>query len=103
MEKKDMAVAEAAAKAKSSLASVGAAKSASQLSNSAKIVDSRLWTDKYAPDTMQAVIGNKGLVEKLQSWLRNWPKNAHYGFKKAGADGSGIYRAAMLHGLSGIF
>jgi hypothetical protein len=37
-----MAVAEAAAKAKSSLASVGAAKSASQLSNSAKIVDSRL-------------------------------------------------------------
>jgi replication factor C subunit 1 len=52
---------------------------------------------------MQAVIGNKGLVEKLQSWLRNWPKNAHYGFKKAGADGSGIYRAAMLHGLSGIF
>jgi replication factor C subunit 1 len=105
MERKDMAVAEAAAKAKSSLASSassGAAKSASQPSNSAKIVDSRLWTDKYAPDTMQAVIGNKGLVEKLQSWLRNWHKNAHYGFKKAGADGSGIYRAAMLHGPPGI-
>jgi replication factor C subunit 1 len=51
---------------------------------------------------MQAVIGNKGQVEKLQSWLRNWHKSAHYGFKKAGADGSGIYRAAMLHGPPGI-
>ena len=103
MEKKDIAVAEeAAAKAKSSLTSAGAAKSASQSSNSAKPIDGRLWTDKYAPDTMQAVIGNKGLVEKLQSWLRSWHKNAHYGFNKAGADGSGIYRAAMLHGPPGI-
>jgi replication factor C subunit 1 len=102
MEKKDMAVAEAAAKAKSSLTSAGAAKSASQASNSAKPIDGRLWTDKYAPDSMQAVIGNKGLVEKLQSWLRSWHKNAHYDFKRAGADGSGIYRAAMLHGPPGI-
>jgi len=102
MEKKDIALADAAAKAKSSLTSAGAAKSASQPSNSSKPIDGRLWTDKYAPDTMQAVIGNKGLVEKLQSWLRNWHKNAHYGFKKAGADGSGIYRAAMLHGPPGI-
>jgi replication factor C subunit 1 len=98
MERKETA----AAKARPNLTGAGAAKSASQTSKSGKPVDSRLWTDKYAPDTMQAVIGNKGLVEKLQSWLRNWHKNAHSGFKKAGADGSGIYRAAMLHGPPGI-
>ena len=36
------------------------------------IVESQLWTDKYAPTTMKDVIGNKGLVEKLQRWLRDW-------------------------------
>ncbi|KAK5099976.1 DNA replication factor C complex subunit Rfc1 [Lithohypha guttulata] len=65
-------------------------------------VEDRLWVDKYAPDTMQAVCGNKSLVEKLQNWLRSWPKRQAEGFKKAGADGSGIYRAAMLHGPPGI-
>ena len=102
MERKERAAAEAAKRARPNLTSAGAVKSASKPLNSGKPVDSRLWTDKYAPDTMQGVIGNKSLVEKLQSWLRNWHKNAHYGFKKAGADGSGIYRAAMLHGPPGI-
>ena len=102
MDRKETAKAEAAAKARPSQTSVGASKSAPLMSNAEKPVDNRLWTDKYAPDTMQSVIGNKGLVEKLQSWLRNWHKNAYSGFKKAGADGSGIYRAAMLHGPPGI-
>ncbi|KKY21405.1 putative chromosome transmission fidelity factor [Phaeomoniella chlamydospora] len=65
-------------------------------------VDSRLWTEKYAPTSLQAVCGNKGLVEKLQRWLRNWHYNSNFQFKKAGADGTGIYRAAMLHGPPGI-
>lgn len=64
--------------------------------------DDMLWVDKYAPDSLTAVCGNKGLVEKLQKWLRNWHNNAKYNFKKAGADGSGVYRAAMLHGPPGI-
>lgn len=64
--------------------------------------DDRLWVDKYAPDSLSTVAGNKGLVEKLQRWLRAWHKNAKYDFKKAGADGSGLYRAAMLHGPPGI-
>ena len=102
MERKEKTAAEAAAKARPNLSSTRVSNSASQTSSLGKPADSRLWTDKYAPDTMQSVIGNKGLVEKLQSWLRNWHKNAHYGFKKAGADGSGIYRAAMLHGPPGI-
>jgi len=35
-------------------------------------VDSQLWTEKYAPTQLKEVIGNKGLVEKLQRWLRDW-------------------------------
>lgn len=65
-------------------------------------IDDRLWVDKYSPDSINAVCGNKGLVEGLQKWLRMWHKNAEWGFKKAGADGKGIYRAAMLHGPPGI-
>ncbi|KIX94585.1 uncharacterized protein Z520_09631 [Fonsecaea multimorphosa CBS 102226] len=65
-------------------------------------VEDRLWVDKYAPDTMGAVCGNKGQVEGLQRWLRNWPKAAKSDFKKAGADGKGIFRAALLHGPPGV-
>jgi hypothetical protein len=36
------------------------------------ILESQLWTEKYAPATMKDIIGNKGLVEKLQRWLRDW-------------------------------
>ena len=64
--------------------------------------EDRLWVDKYAPDNLNQVAGNKGQVEKLQRWLRQWHKNAKFDFKKAGPDGSGIYRAAMLSGPPGI-
>lgn len=65
-------------------------------------VEDRLWVDKYAPDSLSAVCGNKTVVEKLQSWLRKWSRSAHFDFKQAGADGTGIYRAGMLHGPPGI-
>lgn len=65
-------------------------------------VDDRLWTEKYAPTSMNMVCGNKGAVEKLQSWLRNWRNNAKADFKKPGKDGSGIYRSVIIHGPPGI-
>jgi replication factor C subunit 1 len=34
--------------------------------------ESQLWTEKYAPNSLKDVIGNKGLVEKLQRWLHDW-------------------------------
>ena len=77
-------------------------KSAPAASSFEATVDSRLWTEKYAPLNIRSVIGNKTLIEKLQRWLRNWHRNAKYGFKQAGSDGVGIYRAAMLHGPPGI-
>ncbi|KAI5284333.1 hypothetical protein KEM54_001419, partial [Ascosphaera aggregata] len=65
-------------------------------------LDDRLWTTKYAPTSLNMICGNKAPVERLQTWLRNWRNNAKYNFKKPGKDGSGIYRAVMIHGPPGI-
>lgn len=65
-------------------------------------VDDQLWTTKYAPTSINMICGNKTAVEKIQNWLRNWHKNAKGNFKKAGPDGSGVYRAVMIHGPPGI-
>ena len=64
--------------------------------------DNQLWTVKYAPENASQVCGNKGQMEKLQKWLRDWRKNAKVQFRKAGADGTGSYRAVMIHGPPGI-
>ena len=65
-------------------------------------VDSQLWTTKYAPTSINMICGNKAAVERLQRWLRAWPANAKIGFKKAGPDMSGIFRAVIIHGPPGI-
>ncbi len=63
---------------------------------------SQLWTTKYAPTSMSQICGNKGQVEKIQTWLKGW-KNAHkYDFQKKGSDGLGGYRAIIIHGPPGI-
>lgn len=62
----------------------------------------QLWTTKYAPTSASMICGNKAAVEKIQNWLRNWHRNAKIGFKNAGKDGSGVYRAIMIHGPPGI-
>jgi len=36
----------------------------------------QLWTEKHKPTALKDIIGNKGLVEKLQRWLHNWYLNA---------------------------
>lgn len=71
-------------------------------SSTATTMDSRLWTVKYAPTQLSQICGNKTAVDKLQRWLRNFPKNQRTGFKLAGADGSGVYRAVLIHGPPGI-
>ncbi len=64
--------------------------------------ENRLWTVKYAPSMLNQICGNKGQVEKLQRWLREWPKNQRLKFKKAGQDASGCFRAVIIHGPPGI-
>lgn len=74
---------------------------ASQSSQAAP-VDDQLWTTKYAPTSYSMICGNKSNVEKLQTWLRNWDRNSKLNFKVGGKDGSGQYRAVMIHGPPGI-
>ncbi|KAL3258197.1 hypothetical protein ABHI18_006232 [Aspergillus niger] len=76
--------------------------SGSQSTTQSTKTDDRLWTTKYAPTSMNMICGNKGVVEKLQNWLRDWHKNAKAGFNKPGKDGSGMYRSVMIHGPPGI-
>lgn len=93
------------AKAKSSVASrTPQAASTAQATppSSQPASSSELWTTKYAPTSTTMICGNKAPVEKLQNWLRNWHRNAKFDFKKGGADGSGIYRAVIIHGGPGI-
>ncbi|KAF3905810.1 hypothetical protein AA313_de0205768 [Arthrobotrys entomopaga] len=68
----------------------------------AKDPGAQLWTVKYSPSSMKEICGNKGQVDKLQKWLQNWPKNLKTNFKMLGPDGSGIYRAVMIHGPPGV-
>jgi replication factor C subunit 1 len=62
----------------------------------------QLWTTKYAPTTMNHICGNKSQVEKIQNWLKGWHKAHKYNFQKKGPDGSGGYRAIIIHGPPGI-
>ncbi|KAK6465321.1 DNA replication factor C, large subunit [Scheffersomyces coipomensis] len=64
--------------------------------------DEKLWTVKYAPTNTAQLCGNKGQIQKLKNWLDNWFDNAKHGFKNAGPDGSGIFRACLISGPPGI-
>lgn len=90
------------AKAAATAASNNSASSSNAAQKPAPTVDSRLWTTKYAPTSLGQICGNKATVEKIQRWLQRFPKNLKTGFKLAGPDGSGVFRAVMLHGPPGI-
>ncbi|KAJ5325416.1 Disease resistance protein [Penicillium brevicompactum] len=93
-----------AANAKPAKTPQGSKSAASQQapSSSQPVTSSDLWTTKYAPTSTSMICGNKAPVEKLQNWLRNWHRNSKLDFKKGGADGSGTYRAVIIHGGPGI-
>lgn len=38
----------------------------------APLSTSQLWTTKYAPQNMKEICGNKGLVDKIGTWLEGW-------------------------------
>ncbi|WOO84678.1 Replication factor C subunit 1 [Vanrija pseudolonga] len=62
----------------------------------------QLWATKYAPANIKEICGNKGQVEKLNTWLTDWQKNYKTGFKRPGKDGGGLYRAVLISGGPGI-
>lgn len=61
-----------------------------------------LWTDRYAPQTLKEICGNKSQIEKLHAWLNSWQGSLQSGFKKPGKEGMNIYRAVMITGPPGI-
>lgn len=63
---------------------------------------SKLWTVRYAPSAANQLVGNKTQVERLAEWLRNFPKRAKMGFKLAGPNATGTFRAVMIHGPPGV-
>lgn len=69
---------------------------------SKNLSNSQLWTVKYAPSKMNQICGNKGQVDKIQSWLQGWPKAHKLGFQLPGKDGLGIYRSIVIYGPPGI-
>ncbi|KAH3528999.1 hypothetical protein KXV55_003436 [Aspergillus fumigatus] len=89
-------------KAKGSMTPKASAGSQAPSATQGAKVDDQLWTTKYAPTAINMICGNKGAVEKLQTWLHNWHKNAKFNFSRPGKDGSGVYRAVMIHGPPGI-
>ncbi|KAH9936826.1 DNA replication factor C large subunit [Epithele typhae] len=63
---------------------------------------SQLWTDRYAPQSLKEICGNKGQIEKLQGWLNAFAASMKSDFKKPGKDAMGIFRAVMITGPPGI-
>ncbi|KAI0285111.1 DNA replication factor C large subunit [Russula aff. rugulosa BPL654] len=70
----------------------------------AKAIDptTQLWTDRYAPQTVKEICGNKGQVEKLQQWLSDWSGSLKANFKKPGKNGMNNFRGVMITGPPGI-
>ncbi|KAI6781846.1 Replication factor C subunit-like protein [Emericellopsis cladophorae] len=97
MEKEEKAKKAAAAKADKEAEARGAPKPKGTVDSTTQLL-----TSKYAPTQLSHICGNKGNVEKIQSWLNNWQKSKKYDFKKRGADGLGGERALILSGPPGI-
>lgn len=61
----------------------------------------QLWTEKYKPQKLEEIIGNKELVRKISEWLANWQDNFKKGFAGEG-DNLLDYKALLLSGPPGI-
>ncbi|TFY76813.1 hypothetical protein EWM64_g7199 [Hericium alpestre] len=91
---KDMEIREKAEAAKAGFGKPGSRKAVDR--------SAQLWTDKYAPQTLKEICGNKGQVEKLQTWLHDWSNSLKSGFKKPGKNGMNVFRAVLISGPPGI-
>ncbi|KAG6032450.1 hypothetical protein E4U40_006207, partial [Claviceps sp. LM458 group G5] len=107
--KQQIAEMEAEEKKKKAEAAKAAQRSAVSRGGSASLSQSppfqppvQLLTSKYAPTQLNHICGNKAQVEKIQNWLRNWPKAKKHNFQRRGADGLGGERAIIISGPPGI-
>lgn len=98
----DMERADKARKAEAEKASKAAAASRGLAAPAQPQSSAQLWTSKYAPAQISHICGNKSGVERIQNWLRGWPKARKYNFSRRGADGMGGARAIIISGPPGI-
>ena len=101
-EKEEKKIREAARKEEANVKATSPSKAGKQAHSRQLRPDDQLWTVKYAPAQLNQICGNRVQVERLQTWLRDWQKNAKAGFKKGGPDGLGFHRTVMIHGMPGI-
>lgn len=101
MEREEKRLADEAQKAEKNAAAARGFPPATTVA-SKPLSSSQLWTTKYAPTKTNQICGNKGQVEKIQKWLEKWPYNRKHNFMLPGADGSGKFRAIIIHGPPGI-
>lgn len=45
--------------------------------------NSQLWVDKFAPKTINDLVGNKVVIDNLFEWLRDWDDVVFKGLKKS--------------------
>jgi len=53
-----------------------------------------MWTDLYQPRNRNDLVGNEGLVNQLEDWLKDWDDIHIRGNKKALNYGGGGFRGA---------
>ena len=68
-----------------------------------KARDNALWADKYKPKRPRDLVGNPGIVSKLQTWLKTWEKtHLHGGPKPRFSRENPGAKAVLLSGPPGI-
>lgn len=76
-----------------------------------KVNSSDMWTERYKPKAVSSLIGNKGVVDSLYAWLKDWDDVVLKGNKKnvpfrkgmSWADAPNVNaRAVLLSGPPGI-
>ncbi len=45
-------------------------------------MSSDLWVEKYAPNSLNDLVGNKGVIDSLYEWLKDWDDVIFKGLKK---------------------
>ncbi|ORX49128.1 DNA replication factor C, large subunit [Hesseltinella vesiculosa] len=62
-----------------------------------------LWTEKYKPNSVAEIAGNKKLVKSVSDWLGAWDDNRKKGFHANAKDESlDAFRAVLLSGPPGV-
>lgn len=103
-DKEEKAIRDSAKEMEAREKAIEAAGSGSGAARGIKVIDptTQLWTDRYAPQTLKEICGNKGQVEKLQQWLSDWSGSLKANFKKPGKNGMNNFRGVMITGPPGI-